>query len=207
MREIHDRLTNLHDQKLSELCAWRDDMTTSYRSVFNELIKLRTHIADSISHLVKSQHIFFKLPIFIISHPHGKMKYISMGVYCGKERESLMYTTATCKGSSGGLVLPLWPKLECRLDSHYPMPNSSNREEEEEVSDLFLCCNSSSLLMGKRSVTMPHSNTVSRTQINRCAEGFTYTYRLQDILESEGDLIDDESDSDLEEERERSYTF
>lgn len=45
------------------------------------------------------------IPVVCISHPHGRMKYISVGHLKSEEGGAVTYTTPTCKGSSGGLVL------------------------------------------------------------------------------------------------------
>ena len=164
LNNIYERSETEPGQRLEELCRWREEVTTSSNKVFTELIDTRTNIADSISRLMKD-HIFYKLPIFVISHPHGKMKFCSVGKFDHKHRESIAYTTATCTGSSGGLVLPLWPKMECWVEIH-------------EDEDVFKPQNWSSFGMGHRTVHMPHSRGIG---LGMCAEMFSYRWRINKI--------------------------
>ena len=50
---------------------------------------------------------FDKVPVFVVGHPHGRMKYITVGSFDAREGESMTYDVHTCPGNSGGAVLPI----------------------------------------------------------------------------------------------------
>ena len=53
-------------------------------------------------------------PTVVIAHPHGRMKHVTVGELQGTASgrwvvyPKVLYSAATCPGSSGGLVMPLW---------------------------------------------------------------------------------------------------
>ncbi|XP_005110406.1 uncharacterized protein LOC101846775 [Aplysia californica] len=65
-------------------------------------------------------------PTVVVSHPHGLSKRITVGERVRTEKSGgsenrLVYTTATCPGSSGGLVWPVgrkWNRHLCRVATH-----------------------------------------------------------------------------------------
>ncbi|XP_005109318.1 uncharacterized protein LOC101851446 [Aplysia californica] len=67
-----------------------------------------------------------RIPAAVISHPHGRMKYITLGHIdalhgTGEEKDRrLLYTVPTCPGSSGGMVLRLdyWNSIWSQAKPH-----------------------------------------------------------------------------------------
>ncbi|XP_012937885.1 uncharacterized protein LOC101856656 [Aplysia californica] len=93
-------------QKLRDLCEQRRETDEDLRKKLRDKWGLWDEMALSYSFL---DEFTSWLPVFVISHPHGRMKYITIGYFNreGGNSESVTYTTATCPGSSGGLVLSL----------------------------------------------------------------------------------------------------
>ena len=117
-----ENMDNVRKQELYALWDERDTLFFSHRGVVNhkemeskneqadeELSKVRQQQAEIIeivdNALRDSPH--FQMPVFVISHPHGAMKFLSMGKYVGYDTTNgcFQYTSMTCSGSSGGIVI------------------------------------------------------------------------------------------------------
>ena len=59
-------------------------------------------------------------PVILISHPHGRMKYISIGRFRGQKwRDTATYDAPSCVGSSGGLVVTFGKKNREKLTNRF----------------------------------------------------------------------------------------
>ncbi|XP_035829168.1 uncharacterized protein LOC101845140 [Aplysia californica] len=101
MYYTHDRVLA---QRLEYLCNRRREVLRRWFDL-TRMVKKRDY-----NDLPQS---VFTVPSIVISHPHGRMKYITLGhsdpeSLTGALRgEPFTYNAATCPGSSGGFVLPL----------------------------------------------------------------------------------------------------
>ncbi|XP_005095009.1 uncharacterized protein LOC101861720 [Aplysia californica] len=100
-RKLAHRLKNLCNRRSEMLFRWFEETRVVVRSPRGKKRRLDV-----------SPRSVSPATAVVISHPHGRMKYISLG---NSDPDSLSdvkpypftYTVATCPGSSGGLVLPL----------------------------------------------------------------------------------------------------
>ncbi|XP_005100584.1 uncharacterized protein LOC101849379 [Aplysia californica] len=74
-------------------------------------LQLVKDLCEATQKLMKVSPLF-QDRVAIISHPHGRMKYITLGhlgprVSPDRPDDHFIYTVPTCRGSSGGFVLPL----------------------------------------------------------------------------------------------------
>ncbi|KAH9488448.1 hypothetical protein Btru_062808 [Bulinus truncatus] len=74
-----------------------------------EMEKIRTTLGVYKSEYenVKRNKMSRKKKFIIISHPHGCYKYMSMGDQISEKDGFVTYDTPTCKGSSGGYIIPV----------------------------------------------------------------------------------------------------
>ena len=80
--------------------------------------------------------------VVVISHPHGKKKYLSIGDFRGSEGWAVKYTAGTCNGSSGGLVLNIGRKISYRGNTTLSssLPHSGAVSEEIGISAAWKGC-------------------------------------------------------------------
>ena len=93
---VDDEIRNIEELRLTENQTQDELAGVKHRQA--EVLKIMDKA------VLDSPH--FKVPVFVISHPHGKMKLVSVGEYAGYDMNGCFrFTSATCPGSSGGAVV------------------------------------------------------------------------------------------------------
>ncbi|XP_012935269.1 uncharacterized protein LOC106011168 [Aplysia californica] len=95
-------------QNVKERCSQlreEDKSRPTFRTI-KELRDQRDETDAKIAQLLLDKTTY-RLLVFVISHPHGCAKRITVGHHRGREKGCLTYKAATCPGSSGGAVLIL----------------------------------------------------------------------------------------------------
>ncbi|XP_005102525.1 uncharacterized protein LOC101862360 [Aplysia californica] len=109
-----------HDPKVAERLQ---EMMDERETLSDMIVQQYQHVDDIPTNTV------------VISHPHGRMKYVSVGEFKGLEKMgdkwiySFRHTAATCPGSSGGVVLPLigwWRGLFRAAPHNFALTSSEN---------------------------------------------------------------------------------
>ncbi len=110
--DIYDAATQ---DDFSQIACYTHDTELATR--LQQLIQKREELFEKFHPFERDYEEVEGRPLaIVISHPHGRMKYVSVGemrekVFAGEDEDGeswfVTYTAPTCAGSSGGLVLPL----------------------------------------------------------------------------------------------------
>ena len=105
LEEEHEEVDTLIRSRCSELNqkCYSPDTRSTLKNCKEKQVELLVAVDDFLRN-----NKDYKLPVFTITHPHGRMKHVTIGEYLGWDGKTLRYSSATCAGCSGGPVWIVW---------------------------------------------------------------------------------------------------